>query len=367
MPCRNYLVFWTAAFAALAVFLFVFKAVLLPFVLGIVIAYMLNPLARALGRLGLARGPAALLILCSFFAFIVVFIMVLAPILYNELRAFSADWPSYIERLRLMFEPLLSKAEEAIGQDRQEELGTLLTAQAGSAANFAGRALQVFIAGGAALFDTLSTLVLMPFVAYYMMKEWPALTHWAEDIIPRQRRETVIALLCEIDRKISGFIRGQVCVALILAFSYGTALSLLGLNYGFLIGFTAGLLSIIPLAGSAIGLVIATGVAWLQAGDWTFTAMAAGIFLTGQFIEGNILTPRLVGQSAGLHPLWVFFALLAGASLLGITGMLIAVPVAASAGVLLSFALRRYKTSRYYDPAFESLPPPMIRVNSADA
>lgn len=155
-------------------------------------------------------------------------------------------------------------------------------------------------------------------------------------------------LLKQIDAKLSGFVRGQITVAVMLGLGYALALSLAGLKYGFLIGLTSGLLSVIPMVGSVVGLIISVLVAWFQAGEIGFVVLIAGIFIAGQLIEGNFLTPKLVGDSVGLHPLWVFFALLAGGSLLGVLGMFVAVPIAAVIGVLLSYGLHQYRKSAYY-------------------
>ncbi len=164
-------------------------------------------------------------------------------------------------------------------------------------------------------------------------------------------------LLKQIDQKLSGFVRGQISVAVMLGVAYAIALTIAGLKYGFMIGLMSGLLSVIPMVGSAVGLIVSVAVAWFQAGDIVFVGIIAAIFIAGQVIEGNFLTPKLVGDSVGLHPLWVFFALLAGGSLLGILGMFLAVPVAAVIGVLLSFAIYKYKQSAYYlDAVLEDQP-----------
>lgn len=167
-----------------------------------------------------------------------------------------------------------------------------------------------------------------------------------------------MGLLKQINEKLAGFIRGQISVALFLAFAYAIALTLAGLKYGLLIGIMSGLLSVIPMVGSAVGLIVSVGVAWFQTGEWSYVAIIAAIFLSGQLIEGNFLTPKLVGDSVGLHPLWVFFALLAGGSLLGILGMFLAVPVAAVIGVLLSYALHKYKQSAYYQGTSKNIESP---------
>ncbi|MGB0719790.1 MAG: AI-2E family transporter, partial [Bdellovibrionales bacterium] len=218
----------------------------------------------------------------------------------------------------------------------------------GAAVNVAKRLLGGLAAGGAAIFDMISVVVFMPIVAYFVMKEWDHITHWVEDLLPRDHKNTILDLVEQIDTKISGFVRGQISVAAILGVLYAVALTIAGLNYGFLIGLSAGLISIIPMVGSTVGLIVSVAVAWFQTGDLSYVAIIAGIFLAGQLIEGNILSPKIVGDSVGLHPLWVFFALLAGGALFGILGMLLAVPVAAVAGVLLAFGIAQYKSSALY-------------------
>ena len=203
--------------------------------------------------------------------------------------------------------------------------------------------------GGQALLDIISVIVFMPVVAYFTMKEWPAITAWVCALVPRHVEGVVMDLLREMDQKVSGFVRGQVMVALMMGLVYAVVLSLAGLKYGFLIGLGSGFLSIVPMVGSAVGLVISVALAWFQAGTLSFVAMIAGIFILGQVVEGNFLTPKLVGESVGLHPLWIFFALLAGGSLLGVMGMFLAVPVAAVMGVLLGFSVKQYKASEFYN------------------
>jgi predicted PurR-regulated permease PerM len=289
------------------------------------------------------------LILAGFFVFLASALAALTPILYRELLAFSDELPAYIDNLWALLEPVSQYAQGMMGGDGTS-LRDMLSTHAGSAVDLAGQVVQGLAAGGQAAFGALSIVVLMPIVAYFMMKEWNYMTSWVIDLIPKQNKRVIMDLFREIDRKLSGFIRGQVSVALILAVSYALALSFLGLKYGFLIGFSAGLLSIIPMVGSTLGLVVAVLVAWFQVGDWIYVLTIAAVFLVGQLIEGNILTPKLVGKSVGLHPLWVFFALLAGGALFGILGMVLAVPVAAVAGVLIAFAIKQYKSSRIYNP-----------------
>lgn len=351
-------IFWAGAVAASILTVILFKAVLLPFVMGIAVAYLLNPTVNKFSEVGISRGPAAIMILFSFLILIGGFIGIVSPILYRELAQFSKDLPSYIERFWDMLTPLTAKLEEYVGTVEKGNIEALLKENAGSATAFAKILVGKVAAGGQAVADIISVAVFMPIVAYFMMKEWPAVTRWVRDLMPRHSEKTIMELLKEIDTKLSGFVRGQITVAVVLGIAYAIALTLAGLKYGFLIGLFSGFLSVIPMVGSAVGLIVSVAVAWFQAGEISYVAIIAAIFIGGQIIEGNFLTPKLVGDSVGLHPLWVFFALLAGGSLLGILGMFLAVPIAAVIGVLLAFAISKYKESAYYlDAELDPVPP----------
>lgn len=359
----THLIFWSIAALSFIVIVMLFKAVLLPFVLGIAVAYLLNPLVIKLGEIGIARKPAALMILGGFIVIILGFLAAVLPVLSREFAQLSHDLPEYAQKLWDMTAPLRNRVDRYTGGDNQQALAGLLQSNSGSAINVANIMVSKLAAGGQALIDLFSVIVFMPIVAYFMMVEWERARGWVYDLIPRHAHDDVMDLLKEINAKLSGFVRGQISVAIVLGLGYALALSIAGLKYGLLIGLGAGLISVIPMVGSTVGLIVSVAVAWFQSGDLIFVGIIAGIFIVGQLIEGNFLTPKLVGDSVGLHPLWVFFALLAGGSVLGILGMFLAVPVAAVIGVLVSYALHRYKQSRYYnDPQAggeESADPPV--------
>ncbi len=357
----THLIFWSCASLLFLLTIMLFKSVLLPFVLGIAVAYLLNPIVNKLGDIGISRAPAAIIILGSFLIVIVGFIGVISPILYREISQFSDDLPNYIEKFWGIMSPITAKLNQYIGGENGQSLEVLLKQNAGSAVSVANYIAQKFASGGQAIMDIISVTIFMPIVAYFMMKEWDNVTNWVCSLMPRHSEEVIMGLLEQINTKLSGFVRGQITVALFLGIAYAIALSIAGLKYGILIGLMSGLLSIIPMFGSIVGLLVSVAVAWFQAGDIIFVGIIAAIFITGQLIEGNFLTPKLVGDSVGLHPLWVFFALLAGGSLLGILGMFLAVPVAAVIGVLLSFTIKKYKESAYYKeeaPVPKSKPKP---------
>ncbi len=310
---------------------------------------MLNPIVIRLGKFKISRTLATILILSAFLAIVSVLSLLIIPPLYRELAELAEQAPNYIdslwEKLRPYFEMAeQSVADNSIDQSISEAVGGNVSGALSASANI----LEGLISGGRALVELLTFIVVTPLVAFFMMIEWPNITSWIDNVLPRHNHAKVKQLLAEIDKKIAGFIRGQLLVALSLGMLYSLALTLVGLEFGFLIGLMAGMLSVIPLFGSTVGLVTSAGMAWLQNGDLAFIAAVVGIFALGQFLEGNFITPKLIGKSVSLHPLWILFSLMAGAALFGIVGMIIAVPVAATARVLLGFGLEQYRKSDYY-------------------
>lgn len=346
---RYQLIFWSGAILLFLLFMWMFSGVLLPFVLGVSIAYLLDPIVNRLVRWKLPRWAAALVILAVFVLFVGMAAALILPAVYREMTQLALALPDYAQKIWEMLAPYTAWAQEKLGNTDVEGIKQTLQSQLGKMFSVGGSVLGGIATGGQAVAGFLTTLVITPVVAYYMMKEWPAIKDWFNGLLPRKHVDTIHGILVQIDGKIAGFVRGQITVAFLLAVIYAVALSLAGLNYGFLIGFMAGVLSIIPMVGSAVGLVVAVAVAWFQAGSITYVAIIAAIFLVGQFIEGNFLTPKFLGDSVGLHPLWILFALLAGGAMFGIVGMLLAVPVVAVVGVLTSFALGLYKNSAYYN------------------
>lgn len=351
LTARNHMLFWSLAFAAFIGTVWLLDDIMLPFVLGLAIAYLLNPLVEYLGARKIPRAMAAIIILGLFAAFIVLVVGFALPPLYRETAELAAALPGYIDQLWARLAPYIGWAQEKLdsGGGSGGSVQEAVQGNIGNALKVGTGVLTGLASGGKAFISFLSVSLLTPIVAYFVMKEWPTMTNWIDKIIPRGSYHTVKDLLRQIDRKLAGFVRGQITVAFVLAVAYAIALTIAGLKFGFLIGLMAGILSIVPLVGSTIGLLVSVGVAWFQSGEWSYVGIIAGIFLVGQFIEGNFLSPKLLGKSVGIHPLWILFALFAGGSMFGIVGMLLAVPVAAVIGVLLGFAILRYKNSPYYE------------------
>jgi predicted PurR-regulated permease PerM len=345
--------FWSAVFIAFGLFLYVLRDVLMPFAAGLVLAYLLDPLADRLEKLGMGRVWATSMILATFFALFATLLLVAAPLVATQAVGFAEKIPGYIQRLQVVLteqgEPLLRRigGEQVLGQIRQS-LGDIV----GKGAGWVTSVITSIWSGGQALLGVISLLVITPVVAFYLLLDWDDMVEKVDSWVPVSQRETVRQLAREMDSAISGFLRGQTIVCILLGLIYAIGLFAVGLNFGVLIGITAGFISFIPYVGSLIGLVAALAVAVAQFWpDWSSILMVLGVFAVGQFIEGNILQPRLVGQSVGLHPVWLMFALLAAGSLFGFLGLLMAVPIAAAIGVLMRFGLSLYLKSSVYGSA----------------
>jgi predicted PurR-regulated permease PerM len=348
VSAKTQMTFWGVSIALFIAFIWIFKAVLTPFVLGIVIAYLLNPLVKRFSTKGIKRTTSTLIILSLFFTAVTAIIILVAPVIAKESAELIDKMPNYLDNFFKLIQPYIAWFQETIGQGSVEDAKVFLKENASKILSISGGVAGSLAAGGQAIVGMMTTLVLTPLVAFYMMKEWPAITDWVENLIPRDKEKMIKDIIHQIDVKLSGFIRGQLTVAFFLGIIYAVALTIAGLDYGFLIGIGAGVLSIIPLVGSTVGLLVSVGVAWFQAGEVDYVLIIAAIFIVGQIIEGNILSPKLLGDSVGLHPLWILFALMAGGSMFGILGMILAVPVAAVIGVLVGFAILQYKKSPLY-------------------
>jgi predicted PurR-regulated permease PerM len=349
MKFERQVAFWLAALVLLALVLWLLEPILLPFVAGMVLAYLLDPVTNRLQRLGISRLIAALAVIGLFVLAFVLLILIIVPILGGQLAAFIEKIPEYVGRVQtLLADPSHPWLRRLVGDNftgADKSVGGLVSQGAGWLAAF----LKSLWSGGQALISIFSLVVVTPVVAFYLIYDWPRLIQSVDAWVPLPQRETVRQLAREIDAAIAGFLRGQTGVCLILGSYYAVTLSLIGLNFGLLIGLLSGLISFIPFVGSMTGLVLALGVAVAQFWpDWTMILIVLGTFLFGQFIEGNVLSPKLVGQSVGLHPVWLMFALFAFGYLFGFVGLLLSVPLAAATGVLCRFALRRYLESPLY-------------------
>jgi predicted PurR-regulated permease PerM len=348
---RRQMTFWLAALVVFVLLLWLLSQILLPFVAGLVIAYLLNPLVDRLEHVGVNRLVAALSIIALAVLTFVVLILLVAPILGGQLSSFIDSIPGYVTKLQsLLTDPSRPWVQKLLGAgfNADKGIGDLVNQGAGWLATF----LKSLWSGGRALISLFSLIVVTPGVAFYLLYDWHKMLRSVDNAVPVQQRATVRRLARECDAAISGFVREQTAVCVILGTFYAVALTLSGLNFGLLIGLIAGLITFVHYVGSMTGLMLALGVAVAQFWPhWGSILMVLGIFLVGQFFEGNVLSPKLVGERVGLHPVWVIFALLAFGYVFGFVGLLVAVLLAATIGVLARFALERYRESSLYTGA----------------
>lgn len=347
MQFERNIVFWSGALVVLVGLLWLLGPILLPFVLGMAIAYLLDPLNRRLTKRGMSRTLASFVILAAFALAFLLLLLLITPPLLKQLSAFIDNSPAYAERLQaLVSDPKHPWLKRVVGDN-------LAGGSAGNLMNQAMGYLTGVLASlwskGRTLISIFSLLIITPVVAFYLGCDWDRIVRSVDQLIPLKQRETVRGLAREIDASISAYVHGQSGVCLILGSYYAVGLTLAGLSFGFLIGVVCGLISFIPYVGSLTALVVSLCVAVAQFfPEWGRIVIVVGIVLVGQFLEGNVLSPKLVGHSVGLHPVWLMFALFAFGYLFGFVGLLLAVPLAAAAGVLIRFALRRYRASPLY-------------------
>ncbi len=342
----RHVTFWAIVFVAGCALLWLLRDVLLPFVAGIALAYVLAPVADRLERAGLNRTLAALSIVGIVILALIAVALLIIPLAVQQGVLLLSNIPSYVARIRELVAAPDRPWSNWVGSansskalsDFMHYASTWLT----------GFASSLWV-GGRALVSLISILIIMPVVTFYLIRDWHRMLKVLDACIPLHYRETVHGLSREVDRAISGFLRGQLGVCFLLGLYYSLALALVGLNFGLLIGALSGLITFIPYIGSLSGLLVATSVAVAQFWpDWIWIVVVVAIFLVGQFVEGNIIAPKLVGERVGLHPVWLIFAMFAFGYLLGFVGLLVAVPLAAMAAVLVRFAVRQYLASALY-------------------
>jgi predicted PurR-regulated permease PerM len=347
---RTALVF--GGLAAILFALWLFSAILTPFVLALCIAYFLDPPVTRLKRIGVPRWLAAFLLVLSLAALCLLAVLLLYPLLIAQIGVLIQRLPAYVAGISTLVQQALNRAQEAFGPEVVDaQLRDLAVRQAGGMVTFLGTAVGRLIGGGVALFNVFTLVVVTPIVAFYLLRDWPGMLARVDSWLPRRSAHTLRQLARDTDRVLSAWLRGQLLCCLILGLFYAAGLQLVGLELGLIVGLMAGVLSFIPYVGSLTGFVVAVLLAAAQFGSWQGVGMVVGVFVAGQILEGYFIYPRLLGDRVELHAVWVIFALFAGGVAFGFLGVLLAVPMAAAIGVIARYWLRRYLESPLYlDP-----------------
>jgi predicted PurR-regulated permease PerM len=349
---RSPAVFWLIVVVLLFLFIAQVSSVLLPFVLGMLLAYLCDPFADRLEKVGCSRAIATAIITVVLFTILIGGAVWLFPLLVKQLAGLVMLLPSAFEHLWALlheavtpvkrFLPQIAEATgrghlyEALQEVSQEVIGS------------GGDIIKRIIASSAALLNLLSLLFITPIVSFYCLRDWDQMVAHIDALLPRDYANTLRTQAKAIDDTLSGFLRGQFNVMVILAVYYCTAFTIAGVPFGFVLGLITALLIIVPYVGTLVSLALTLGVVLVDSGMGTLFYTTLGIFAVGQISEQQVLTPKIVGEQIGLHPLWMLFAMLSGAALFGFVGVLIAVPAAAVLGVLVRFGVTHYQQSAYY-------------------
>jgi predicted PurR-regulated permease PerM len=358
MRIERQVLFWLIVGLIVLGLIALLKDVLLPFVAGMGLAYFLNPIADRLEQAGLGRLPAAILIVAIVAVLVVVATVLFVPFIANQMRQLAETLPADLEQLKAaterlvatwlgdrypMVQPSLERAFAELAQNWSAAIGTIV---------------KSLWSQGLAIVNFISLLLITPVVVFYLLVDWHPMLEKIDRWLPLDHAGTIRRLANEINDAVSAFIRGQGTICLILGCFYALALSMAGVRYGLLIGLATGVLSFIPFVGWALGLLLSGALAVTQ--PWpnlTLLLTVVGIFVAAMAVDSAFLSPKIVGQKIGLHPVWLIFALFVFSYLFGFVGVLVAVPVAAAFAVLVRFALEAYLNSSVYRGTGGDAPP----------
>ncbi len=344
LPIRDQLKYWGFAAVVVLALLWFMGDVLLPFVLGGAVAYFLDPIADRLERMGLSRVLATAVITVVMLMIFTIVALLVIPTLIGQ----AANLVEIAPELTRNLGDFLTQRFPSILEEGST-LRTSIQSLGSMVQERGGQVLETALSSAAGLLNIVMLFVIVPVVAVYMLLDWDRMVAHLDGLLPRDHAPVIRKLARDIDRTLASFIRGMGTVCLILGTYYAIALMLVGLQFGLVVGFIAGLVTFIPYLGALIGGALAIGLALFQFwGDWLSIALVGGIFVLGQVAEGNFLTPKLVGNSVGLHPVWLILALSVFGTLFGFVGMLVAVPMAAALGVIARFAVQQYQDSLLY-------------------
>ena len=347
-------IYWGVASITFLGLFWLLNDILLPFILAAAIAYILDPIADKLEASGLNRIFAVIVVLVISIVILLPTVIVVSNVILHQLSEimslnFSEQQISVIESRLLKILP--TSLGERLDLDRSfDEIAKLIRPRAEDLFEIFGQSLiSAIVTSATSLINILFLVLLVPVVTVYLLLDWDKMISRIDTLLPRDHAVTIRRLAKEIDDTLSAFVRGMGSVCLILGIYYAVSLWMIGLNLGFVVGIFAGLITFIPYLGTIIGASLAMGLGLFEFwGEWNRLALVAIIFLIGQVVEGNYLTPKLVGGSIGLHPVWILLALSIFGAFFGFAGMLIAIPAAACMGVLVRFAAYKYTSGSLY-------------------
>jgi predicted PurR-regulated permease PerM len=352
----------------LGVLIYHLAPILTPFATAALFAYLGDPAADSLEKRGFSRSLSVALVFCAILLSMVAIVLILVPLIEQQVSKLFEKLPVYIETVRTKFLPWLQQRfginPDLLDVDR---LIAMLREHWRSAGGVAATVLATVGKSGLTLLGWVVNLTLIPVLLFYFLRDWDVMTQRVRTLLPRHLEPTISALARQSDEVLSAFLRGQMSVMLALGTIYSAGLWLVGLDLALLIGMGAGMVSFIPYLGGIVGVVVGLIAAYMQFHDWFHPAMVLLVFGVGQSLEGMVLTPLLVGDKIGMHPVAVIFAIMAGGQLFGFLGVLLALPVAAIVMVLLRFLHARYLKSALYCEGESSVRDKSDAPNPSDA
>lgn len=339
---------WLAVFVIVSILIYLLAPILMPFLSAAVLAYIADPLADKLEK-KMSRTLAVSVVFLALSLFAVLLLLIILPLIEKQIVVLAEKLPLYVDRAQNYLLPLL---KEQFGLDigtidfntLKQSLSDYWKTAGGIAANVLGSISR----SGLVLAGWIANFVLMLVVTFYLLRDWDLLIAKIHALIPRKNEQTIVVIAKESDEVLGAFFRGQMLVMLVLSAVYTLGLMFVGLDTALLIGGLSGIVSFVPYLGFIIGIVVASVAALMQFQEITPLFYVAIVFLTGQMLEGMLLTPLLVGDKIGLHPVAVIFAVLAGGQLFGFVGILLALPIAAVIAVVLRHIHERYTESELY-------------------
>ncbi len=348
MQIKQSVVSWSIIFIVLGVFIYLVSNVLFPFVFAAVVAYFLDPITDKIEEAGVSRNNSTLIVIGSFGVIFGLTAFFLGPIFVEQFKNLAAKIPQIFNEFEFKQGTKISTLVSKYAPGFEQKVQDFSYKFSVQIVQFIAISLQNLVTSGAAIFNFLSLIIISPVVAFYLLRDWDLMVKKIDDLLPRNKLLVIRNEFSKIDGTVSAYIRGQVTVCIIMGIFYAVNLSFIKLEYAVAIGIMAGVLTFIPYIGMAVSLILALLIALLQFTSMDGILFVLFIFGLGNLIEGNFITPKLVGDKVNLHPVWIIFGLLAGGSLMGLTGIMIAIPLTAIVGVLVRSALTRYKNSTLY-------------------
>lgn len=341
---------WMGILGLLLYFLYAIQGILLPFFVGTFIAYALNPIATKLTRLPfINRAAASTLTTLLFVIVVVLFFIFIIPTLQKEIARLLTRAPEFGLLLRDSWNHFLSNLSERVSPRDMQIIRETVEGYASNLVGVMAQTLGHILTNSLAIINLIAVTIVVPILVFYLLQDWPGIVRHFHDMIPPRSRPELRSLFGQIDKTLAGFARGQTLVCLFLSLYYTALLYFIGLESALAVGIFTGLLAFIPYVGAIIGYLVSLLLVLSQfPGDAHPVLILSLFFLLGQILEGKFLSPTIIGNRIGLHPVWIIFSLFAGGALAGFPGMLIALPVGAVLGVLVRHAVNKYMKTPFY-------------------